>query len=51
MFEFLNFYLFYHQRTPLHVAAGEGCTDIVRFLADKVPDINITDILGVIIYT
>ena len=34
---------FYHQRTPLHLAAEEGHADIVRYLADKGLDISITD--------
>ena len=43
----LNF--IYHQRTPLHVAAEEGHTDIVRYLGPKVPDINIKDDYEVIV--
>jgi len=32
-----------HQWTPLHAAAAEGNTDVVRFLADRGADVNIKD--------
>ena len=41
------YFCFYHQRTPLHVAAENGHTDIVKYLGNKVLDINITDKYGV----
>ena len=36
-----------HQWTPLHAAAAEGNTDVVRFLADRGADVNIKDERGV----
>lgn len=36
-----------HQWTPLHCAADKGNADIVKFLSDKVPDVNIKDKEGV----
>jgi len=32
-----------HQWTPLHAAAAEGNTDVVKFLADRGADVNIKD--------
>ena len=36
-----------HQWTPLHFAAREGHVDIVRYLVDKVADLNIKNEDGV----
>ena len=37
-----------HQKVPLHLAAGEGRLDMVRYLVeDKEADINVKDDLGV----
>ena len=36
-----------HQKTPLHLAAGKGHVDIVRYLVDKGADLNIKDTFGV----
>lgn len=35
------------QRTPLHIAAGEGYVNAVEFLVDKGADVSITDDDGV----
>ena len=37
-----------YQKVPLHIAAGEGHLDTVRYLVEmKKADINIKDIFGV----
>ena len=45
---FYRYYaIFFHQWTPLHAAAVEGNTDVVRFLADRGADVDIKDERGV----
>ena len=39
--------LYFHQMTPLHMAAEKGSTYIVRYLIDQGADINIQDLNGV----
>ena len=41
-------FFFFHQWTPLHIAAGEGhCEDMLQYLVDKGADVNIKDNDGV----
>lgn len=42
-------YFLFHQMTPLHMAAGQGCVETVKCIVDKGADINIQDYNGVML--
>ena len=45
-----GYFLSFHQRTPIHLAAESGCIKVVKYLVNQGADINIQDENGVIIY-
>ena len=45
---YMQYFLFLHQMTPLHLAAESGHIKIVHYLLDQEADINIQDDNGVV---